>query len=615
MKKLIPVALILLFSATGSGNTQQPFQDGKSTIGTFDNPAVSAAQILVLNPTAADGFYWLDPDGSGGDEPFQAFCDMTTEGGGWTLVLLSNASVSQCPSPTWEEVINNVNYNGEYPADLASFDLFLGVKYWNALGTELRLDMGAGPSSLSHRTTYNFSLDEVSNYALSMTDETVLIHTEGTASPGMYTYHNGRQLSTCNADHDASGGNCATFYNCAAWWYGNCWSGSFWGGGGESFLDAPYWTGTTTESFAYGSIWIRGSWTPELPTVTTLAVSDATYTTALGNGNITDLGSPNPTAYGVCWNTTGTPDIADSSTDEGYVSSTGTFTSSITGLLPNTTYYVKAYATNFAGTAYGNEVSFTTPEDITPPNVMCKDTIIYLDENGEVTIDTTFINDGTEDDFCLDTIYLGIDAFTCSNIGDNIVTLYAKDLSGNIDSCSATVTVLDTIAPDISCLTDQVVDAGASNTYTVTGSEFDPVFEDDNCNYTVLNDLTNSDILTGTELPAGNTTLKWIITDESGNKDSCSFEITVNAYTGVSPVDGINVSVYPNPFKERVTVEFFTTKHSTRIDVMNVIGSQIYSAEIKESKNPVDLSMYPSGFYYLKISDNDRIFVIKLIKQ
>ncbi len=99
---------------------------------------------------------------------------------------------------------------------------------------------------------------------------------------------------------------------------------------------------------------------PQAPTVTTQAVSGITSDSATGNGNITSLGGPNPTAHGVCWDTTANPDINDNHTDEGAAGATGAFTSSITGLTPNTTYYVRAYASNSAGTAYGGEISFTT---------------------------------------------------------------------------------------------------------------------------------------------------------------------------------------------------------------------------------------------------------------
>ncbi len=97
-----------------------------------------------------------------------------------------------------------------------------------------------------------------------------------------------------------------------------------------------------------------------LPTVTTQAVSLIGTTTATGNGNITDLGVPDPTHYGVVYNEAGSPTISDPHTDEGSTSSTGAFTSDMTGLTPGTDYHLKAYATNSVGTFYGNEVTFST---------------------------------------------------------------------------------------------------------------------------------------------------------------------------------------------------------------------------------------------------------------
>ena len=96
------------------------------------------------------------------------------------------------------------------------------------------------------------------------------------------------------------------------------------------------------------------------PTVTTQAVSSIDSTTATAGGTITDLGSPNPTAHGVCWDTSETPTIDDDYTDEGAAGSTGAFTSSITRLLEGTTYHVRAYATNSVGTSYGAQESFKT---------------------------------------------------------------------------------------------------------------------------------------------------------------------------------------------------------------------------------------------------------------
>ena len=96
----------------------------------------------------------------------------------------------------------------------------------------------------------------------------------------------------------------------------------------------------------------------ELPVLTTTTVTLITETSAQSGGNITDDGGATVTDRGVCWNTSENPTLSDPHTNDG--SGTGSFTSNITGLSPNTNYYVRAYATNSAGTAYGDNVSFTT---------------------------------------------------------------------------------------------------------------------------------------------------------------------------------------------------------------------------------------------------------------
>jgi hypothetical protein len=73
------------------------------------------------------------------------------------------------------------------------------------------------------------------------------------------------------------------------------------------------------------------------------------------------------TQKGVCWNTSGTPTIADAKTEEG--SGTGTFTSSLTGLSPNTTYYLRAYVTVGGTTSYGAQQIFKTNQLGTFANV------------------------------------------------------------------------------------------------------------------------------------------------------------------------------------------------------------------------------------------------------
>lgn len=95
-----------------------------------------------------------------------------------------------------------------------------------------------------------------------------------------------------------------------------------------------------------------------VPKVITNSISDSPEkTTVTCGGNVTAIGGAAVTARGVCWSTSPNPTIADThTTDE---SGTGGFTSNMMGLAGETTYYVRAYATNSFGTAYGEERSFT----------------------------------------------------------------------------------------------------------------------------------------------------------------------------------------------------------------------------------------------------------------
>jgi uncharacterized protein (TIGR02145 family) len=98
-----------------------------------------------------------------------------------------------------------------------------------------------------------------------------------------------------------------------------------------------------------------------LPTVSTDVVSGITSTSAVTSGNITSDGGAAVTARGVCWSTSPNPTTTNNTTTTNDGTGTGSFTSTITGLTPGVTYYVRAYANNSAGTAYANEVSFSTP--------------------------------------------------------------------------------------------------------------------------------------------------------------------------------------------------------------------------------------------------------------
>ena len=106
-------------------------------------------------------------------------------------------------------------------------------------------------------------------------------------------------------------------------------------------------------------------------------------TTATSGGYISGDNGYSVISRGVCWNTTGTPTIANSRTTNG--SGIGAFTSNITGLDASTTYYVRAYATNSQGTGYGEQRSFTTDSESVPGTLsICSSmagNLLFITEN------------------------------------------------------------------------------------------------------------------------------------------------------------------------------------------------------------------------------------------
>jgi len=145
---------------------------------------------------------------------------------------------------------------------------------------------------------------------------------------------------------------------------------------------------TNKAGTAYGTDVIFTSTPIVLPSLTTTAVTSIALTTAVSGGNISVDGNAAITAKGVCWATTTAPTITNSLTSDG--TGTGAFTSNLTGLLPGTTYYLRAYATNSAGTAYGNEVTFATTQIVVPTLTTTAATLITLTtavSGGNITAD------------------------------------------------------------------------------------------------------------------------------------------------------------------------------------------------------------------------------------
>ncbi len=178
------------------------------------------------------------------------------------------------------------------------------------------------------------------------------------------------------------------FYSHGGGWFempgysSNWWSNSTEGDYPTAFLDS-YYDGKLYSR--YDAKWhamsvrcVRGdeSELKSLPKITTTAVTDILQKTATSGGDIISDGGSSILAKGICWSEHANPDTSDHKTYDGF--GPGSFISHLTDLIPIRTYYIRAYAINKTGIAYGNELSFTTR--------LVYDSIADLDGNTYKTI-------------------------------------------------------------------------------------------------------------------------------------------------------------------------------------------------------------------------------------
>jgi hypothetical protein len=261
-----------------------------------------------------------------------------------------------------------------------------------------------------------------------------------------------------------------------------------------------------------------GNFQPGQPIILTTAVSSVGTNSAVSGGNVTSDGGATVTARGVCWNTAGSPTITDAHTSDG--TGLGSFVSNVTGLSQGTTYYLRAYAINSAGTVYGGQVTFTTVNPIpanptsisVSANPICNGTSTQLTANG--ALGTVYWYTGS----CGGTFVGTGNAISVSP--GTTTTYYARNFnSGLFSSGCASTTITVNSAPTISCPSNLTVSntsgqCGANVTFpsaTVTGSPTPTI------SYSQAS---------GSFFPVGTTTVTATATNSCGSA-SCTFNVTV----------------------------------------------------------------------------------------
>ncbi|MFK7772937.1 MAG: T9SS type A sorting domain-containing protein [Saprospiraceae bacterium] len=168
------------------------------------------------------------------------------------------------------------------------------------------------------------------------------------------------------------------------------------------------------------------------------------------------------------------------------------------------------------------ETATVTVLDEIAPIINTQNLTIYLDDMGMAQIDFSQIDNGSSDNCGIDSMSIDISEFDCSSLGENTVTLTAFDASGNMQSDTAIIIVVDTILATFSCPADLVIES--CDSVIIINYIIGDVI--DNC---IAGDpILISGIPSGGELSAGTVTNVFEYTDQAGNVITCSFDITLS---------------------------------------------------------------------------------------
>ncbi|WP_170228016.1 Ig-like domain-containing protein [Vicingus serpentipes] len=317
-----------------------------------------------------------------------------------------------------------------------------------------------------------------------------------------------------------------------------------------------------------------------------------------------------------------------------------------------------------------------TIEDLEAPTAVCQNINAYIDGSGNATIVASDLDGGSTDNCSGITFGASLTTFTCSDLGPNNVTLTVTDGNGNIDTCVSVVTVMDTIAPTISCPSDIIACVGDVVNFTAPAGA-------DNCSQTVAQtDATG--LASGMVFPTGVTTIEYTSTDGSGNTAVCSFNVTVStidiSVTNTSPTLSANqtgasyqwldcdngnaiipteigqtftatvngnyaveitvgscvdtsacenitgvgikeaatnvVSIYPNPTNGLFTISLANTSQAVSYTITTLEGRIVEQANNVTANNiEVDLTNESKGIYFLVVKENNTSKTYKVIKQ
>ena len=193
---------------------------------------------------------------------------------------------------------------------------------------------------------------------------------------------------------------------------------------------------------------------------------------------------------------------------------------------PNVHYVMNVIGEyNIASACTGLRAEATAQTDNTPPIAIAQDITVFLDTNGQATISSADINNGSTDNCAIASMSVSPNFFNCSALGNQVVTLTVTDTEGNFSTAQANVTVIDNLAPNIGTASNQTI-SGDVNCQATLANYTSLVSAADNCGTpTITQSPAPGTIITGT------TTVTLTATDASGNFTSSTFDVIIEDTT------------------------------------------------------------------------------------
>lgn len=351
---------------------------------------------------------------------------------------------------------------------------------------------------------------------------------------------------------------------------------------------------------------------PTAATITTESAIVLSDNTVNATGNIIALGSANPTQHGFCWNTSWNPNLSHFYNEVGEANITGIYTTNISGLADCRTYYIRAYATNEAGSAYGNIITFTT-SDITPPQITSvhEDLEISAGENCNAPL-PDFTSTVIVTDNCVDVDQIIINqtpsAGTIISGETNIVTITFEDPTGNYTQISFNVAVVDDTNPVITSSHSDIDMIAGANCHVSLPDFTSSITANDNC--TAPEDLEITQTPEAGSLITGlSNTVTLKVEDEVGNIAEVSFNFAVE--DNMTPVissthndqiigDGLECEVMLPDFTE----ELIATDNCTPFGSLIITQIPVAGTLVSGASNIVTLKVEDASGNYAEISFN-----------